>query len=145
MTQFLKIAEQIYKRVQVKKGFSDDLSEDLNNLMIELRAEIKISNLRMLYNYINFEELLMSSKKNDNNLDISIIPKSKNVGEYVLWLSGFIEKITIVIEEKNIVENKVIMPNYYYDDLGNIVDGSIKKSKEIDCFYMRELNLEVIK
>lgn len=63
MTQFLKIAEQIYKRVQVKKGFSDDLSEDLNNLMIELRAEIKISNLRMLYNYINFEELLMSSKK----------------------------------------------------------------------------------
>lgn len=145
MTQFLKIAEQIYKRVQVKKGFSDDPSEDLNNLMIELRAEIKASNLKMLYNYINFEELLMSSKKFDTNLDISIIPKSKNVGEYVLWLSGFIEKITIAKEDKKTCENKVIMPNYYYDDLGNIVNGSIKNREEISFLFELETNLEVIK
>ncbi|VCX12810.1 hypothetical protein BANRA_02881 [Acinetobacter baumannii] len=42
-----------------KKGFTDDPMEDLNNLMIELRQEIKGTKLKLLYNYIDFAEILI--------------------------------------------------------------------------------------
>jgi len=58
MPQYLKIAEKIYQNVKEKKGFVDDPMEDLNNLMIELRHEIKGTKLKLLYNYIDFAELL---------------------------------------------------------------------------------------
>ncbi|MEX2791052.1 hypothetical protein AB3673_08665, partial [Acinetobacter baumannii] len=51
MPQYLKIAEKIYQNVKEKKGFTDDPMEDLNNLMIELRQEIKGTKLKLLYNY----------------------------------------------------------------------------------------------
>ncbi|EPL6713785.1 hypothetical protein O2F59_002040, partial [Acinetobacter baumannii] len=54
MPQYLKIAEKIYQNVKEKKGFTDDPMEDLNNLMIELRQEIKGTKLKLLYNYIDF-------------------------------------------------------------------------------------------
>jgi len=47
----------------------------------------------MRYNYINFEDLLMNSKDLPFILDISILPKSKNKTEYMLWLASFIEKV----------------------------------------------------
>ncbi|ENO2086716.1 hypothetical protein MKP23_001433, partial [Acinetobacter baumannii] len=46
MPQYLKIAEKIYQNVKEKKGFTDDPMEDLNNLMIELRQEIKGTKLK---------------------------------------------------------------------------------------------------
>lgn len=59
MPQYLKIAEKIYQNVKEKKGFTDDPMEDLNNLMIELRQEIKGTKLKLLYNYIDFAEILI--------------------------------------------------------------------------------------
>ncbi|MBQ0179851.1 hypothetical protein J7S80_14790 [Acinetobacter baumannii] len=47
MPQYLKIAEKIYQNVKEKKGFTDDPMEDLNNLMIELRQEIKGTKLKL--------------------------------------------------------------------------------------------------
>lgn len=95
MPQYLKIAEKIYQNVKEKKGFVDDPMEDLNNLMIELRHEIKGTKLKLLYNYIDFAELLIKPLQESKiKLDLSIIPKSKNTQEFVLWLAGFIERIT---------------------------------------------------
>lgn len=95
MPQYLKIAEKIYQNVKEKKGFADDPMEDLNNLMIELRHEIKGTKLKLLYNYIDFAELLIKPLQESKiKLDLSIIPKSKNTQEFVLWLAGFIERIT---------------------------------------------------
>ena len=52
--------------------------EDLNNLMIELRHEIKGTKLKLLYNYIDFAELLIKPLQESKiKLDLSIIPKSK--------------------------------------------------------------------
>ncbi len=100
MPQYLKIAEKIYQNVKEKKGIVDDPMEDLNNLMIELRHEIKGTKLKLLYNYIDFAELLIKPLQESKiKLDLSIIPKSKNTQEFVLWLAGFIERITQVAKK----------------------------------------------
>lgn len=136
MHQYLKIAEQIYERVQSKYGFTDDHVEDLNNLMIELRSVVKGSNFKMLYNYINFEDLLMKSKALSINLDVSILPKSKNKGEYILWLSGFVGKIIVSTKKsESKLKNKVVMPSYYYDEQGNIVTKTKNSGEEIISYF----------
>ncbi|WP_038344296.1 hypothetical protein [Acinetobacter sp. A47] len=136
MHQYLKIAEKIYDQVQSKNGFSDDPVEDLNNLMIELRGVIKASGFKLLYNYINFEDLLMNSKDLSINLDVSILPKSKNKGEYILWLSGFVEKLVVPNKKtESKQKSKVVVPNYYYDDLGNIVSKTKNSSEEIISYF----------
>lgn len=136
MHQYLKIAEQIYDQVQSKYGFTDDHVVDLNNLMIELRSVVKDSNFKMLYNYINFEDLLMKSKALSINLDVSILPKSKNKGEYILWLSGFVEKLIISTKKtESKLKNKVVIPSYYYDESGNIVDKSKNSGEEIVSYF----------
>lgn len=136
MHQYLKIAEQIYDQVQTKYGFTDDHVEDLNNLMIELRNAAKNSDFKMLYNYINFEDLLMKSKALSIDLDVSILPKSKNKGEYILWLSGFVEKLIVSTKKTETkLKNKVVMPNYYYDDSGNIVSKTKNSGEEIISYF----------
>ncbi|EXB27601.1 MULTISPECIES: hypothetical protein [Acinetobacter] len=136
MHQYLKIAEQIYDQVQTKYGFTDDHVEDLNNLMIELRNAAKDSDFKMLYNYINFEDLLMKSKALSIDLDVSILPKSKNKGEYILWLSGFVEKLVVSTKKTETkLKNKVVMPNYYYDDSGNIVSKTKNSGEEIISYF----------
>ncbi|MGN5764367.1 hypothetical protein ACNQO6_08430 [Acinetobacter calcoaceticus] len=136
MHQYLKIAEQIYEQVQSKYGFTDDHVEDLNNLMIELRSVVKGSNFKMLYNYINFEDLLMKSKALSINLDVSILPKSKNKGEYILWLSGFVGKIIVSTKKsESKLKNKVVMPSYYYDEQGNIVTKTKNSGEEIISYF----------
>lgn len=136
MHQYLKIAEQIYDQVQKKYGFTDDHVEDLNNLMIELRNATKDSDFKMLYNYINFEDLLMKSKALSIDLDVSILPKSKNKGEYILWLSGFVEKLIVSTKKTETkLKNKVVMPNYYYDDSGNIVSKTKNSGEEIISYF----------
>ncbi|EIB7025106.1 hypothetical protein RG591_002471, partial [Acinetobacter baumannii] len=75
MPQYLKIAEKIYQNVKEKKGFTDDPMEDLNNLMIELRQEIKGTKLKLLYNYIDFAEILIKPLQESKiKLDLSLIP-----------------------------------------------------------------------
>ncbi|MDR2061335.1 MAG: hypothetical protein LBQ29_08075 [Acinetobacter sp.] len=136
MHQYLKIAEQIYDQVQTKYEFTDDHVEDLNNLMIELRNAAKDSDFKMLYNYINFEDLLMKSKALSIDLDVSILPKSKNKGEYILWLSGFVEKLIVSTKKTETkLKNKVVMPNYYYDDSGNIVSKNKNSGEEIISYF----------
>lgn len=142
MHEYLKIAEQIYLQVQSKHGFTDDCAEDLNNLMVELRSVIKESSFQMLYNYINFEDLLMKSKELSINLDLSILPKSKNKGEYILWLSGFVEKLIInTTKHDSKLKNNVVIPNYYYDELGNIVCAPKNNGEAILSYFKhKELN-----
>ncbi|WHP06017.1 hypothetical protein QLH32_00610 [Acinetobacter corruptisaponis] len=136
MPQFLKLAEKIYFKVKTSKGFTDEPVEDLNNLMIELRKEIKKTDFKLLYNYINFEELLMNSGRLSINFDLSILPKSKNSDEYILWLAGFIQKITYY-DKKDMTcqKSKVVLPTYYYDDSGNIVNKSDNKGEEIVEYF----------
>lgn len=95
MPQFLRIAEKVYRNLQEKKDTNNDPIENLNILIIEIRKEIKGTKLKLLYNFIDFEECL--NKPNQEckvQLDISLIPKIKNEDEFILWLAGFIQRIT---------------------------------------------------
>ncbi len=78
--------------------------EDLNNLMIELRHEIKGTQLKLLYNYIDFAELLIKPLQESKiKLDLSLIPKSKNTQEFVLWLAGFLSGL-LRVDKRNYLQ-----------------------------------------
>ncbi|WEI18094.1 hypothetical protein PY247_17670 [Acinetobacter proteolyticus] len=95
MSLYVQIAEKIYKKLKENKEFSTDNLENLNTLIVEIRQEIKNSKLKLLYNFIDFEECLNNvNSECKNHLDISLIPIIKHEGEFILWLASFIQKIT---------------------------------------------------
>ncbi|MBN6492221.1 hypothetical protein [Acinetobacter pittii] len=142
MPQYLRIAEKIYQNVKEKKGFTDDPMEDLNNLMIELRHEIKGTNLKLLYNYIDFAELLIKPLQESKiKLDLSIIPKSKNTQEFVLWLAGFIERITTGGQEKlPPIRAKVALPAYAYEEPYPPTGSPVNNGEEIIEYFKKKEN-----
>ena len=95
MSKFITIAEKIYKRFEENKLFSENLIEQLNNLVSIIRKEIKGTPCKLKYNFIDFEECL-SKPLNECTIkiDMSLMPKYKNKGEYIMWLASFIERIT---------------------------------------------------
>ena len=142
MPDFLKLAEKIFNEVKRNTGFTNDPVEDLNNLMLVLRVEIKKTNRKLLYNYFDFEAMMMCSEESLIKLDISIIPKSKNEDEYILWLASFIEKITYKYKDDEVSTNsRVVKPNYFYDDSGNIVSGKICSGDEILMYFKEKKDM----
>ncbi len=125
-----------------KKGFVDDPMEDLNNLMIELRHEIKGTKLKLLYNYIDFAELLIKPLQESKiKLDLSIIPKSKNTQEFVLWLAGFIERITTGGQEKlPPIRDKVALPAYAYEETYAGKETPVNNGEEIIEYFKKNQN-----
>lgn len=142
MPQYLRIAEKIYQNVKGKKGFTDDPIEDLNNLMIELRHEIKGTKLKLLYNYIDFAELLIKPLQESKiKLDLSIIPKSKNTQEFVLWLAGFIERITTGGQEKlPPILTKVVLPVNTPEEIYPSTERPINNGEEIIEYFKKKEN-----
>ncbi|EXS58481.1 hypothetical protein J659_2299 [Acinetobacter baumannii 1406589] len=139
MPQYLKIAEKIYQNVKEKKGFTDDPMEDLNNLMIELRQEIKGTKLKLLYNYIDFAEILIKPLQESKiKLDLSLIPKSKNTQEFVLWLAGFIERITTGGQEKFPPIRAIItLPAYAYEETYPSQKKPVNNGEEIIEYFKK--------
>lgn len=63
--------------------------------MAQIRLAIKGSDYNLKHNYINFAENLTKPLSECSvKLDVSLIPPFSQEEEYVLWLAGFIEKIT---------------------------------------------------
>ena len=115
MSQYLSIAEKIYKKLMERKEFSTDSFENLNTLIIEIHKEIKSTKLKLLYNFIDFEECLNERKSECKiKLDISLIPIIKNEGEFILWLAGFIQRITTDGKRKLPPIRKDIPPEFKY-------------------------------
>ncbi|AMX19800.1 hypothetical protein IEC338SC_2674 [Acinetobacter pittii] len=95
MPQYLEIAESVYRKVKENELFSDNSIENLNNLMTFIRKEIADSVFKLKYNFIDFEEAFTKPLSECKvKIDISLIPHFLQEDEYVLWLAGFIEKIT---------------------------------------------------
>ncbi|MER8054497.1 hypothetical protein [Acinetobacter pittii] len=95
MPQYLMFAENIYNKIKDEELFSHDCIENMNLLMTCIRREIEGTEFKLKYNFIDFVELF--SRPLDEckvKIDVSLIPPHNSEGEYVLWLAGFIEKIT---------------------------------------------------
>ncbi|KHO15115.1 hypothetical protein NT90_12520 [Acinetobacter baumannii] len=116
--------------------------EDLNNLMIEHRHEIKGTQLKLLYNYIDFAELLIKPLQESKiKLDLSLIPKSKNTQEFVLWLAGFIERITTGGQEKlPSIRAKITLPAYAYEETYRLQKKPVNNGEEIIEYFKKNQN-----
>ncbi|MDH2625402.1 hypothetical protein QDS06_14800 [Acinetobacter baumannii] len=95
MPQYLMFAENIYKKVKDEQVFSDDRIENMNTLMKYIRSEIEGTEFKLKYNFIDFMEQFSTPLDECKvKIDVSLIPHYNLKDEYILWLAGFIEKIT---------------------------------------------------
>ncbi|WP_228247953.1 hypothetical protein [Acinetobacter haemolyticus] len=101
MPRYLKIAEKVYKNLMDERKFSNKPVEYVNCLLREIRKEIKGTDMKLMYNFIEFNSGFKNQIIEDYmNVDVSLIPNYKHQDEFILWLAGFIEKITIGGKEK---------------------------------------------
>lgn len=96
MKSYLEIAEKLYESLYGRNKFSLESTKWLNFLIKELRREVVNTDIQLKFNHIYFKQ----GFKNETeikflSLDISLIPNYENKYEFILWLAGFIEKITI--------------------------------------------------
>ncbi|MFV7499850.1 hypothetical protein [Acinetobacter pittii] len=94
MPKYLLLAEKINKNI--KSSYSNNHFRNLNNLIIEIKKAIAGTELKFLYNFVNFEGVVISVKNEiPIKLDMSLIPKHKSEDDFILWLADFIDRITI--------------------------------------------------
>lgn len=95
MPQYLRIADNIYKRFLEEKKFNNSLQDYLNLIVKQLRIDLKDTDLRLKYNFIEFVDGFQANQSHGHlYVDISLVPNYKENDEFLLWLAGFIEKIT---------------------------------------------------
>lgn len=88
-------AEKIYKSFYDRNKFSPDSTEWLNLLLKEIKKEISDTDLEMKFKNIYFKQGFKSDfHEGSLHLDISLIPNYECKFEFILWLAGFIERIT---------------------------------------------------
>ena len=94
MPNYLLLAEKINKNI--KNKHSNNYFKDLNSLIIEIEKAISGTELKFLYNFVNFNGAVVSVQSElPIKVDVSLIPKHKNEDEFILWLADFIDRITI--------------------------------------------------
>ncbi|WP_224991889.1 hypothetical protein [Acinetobacter pittii] len=94
MPKYLLLAEKINKNI--KNKYSNNHLKNLNNLIVEIKKAIAGTELKFLYNFVNFEGTVISVKNElPIRLDMSLIPRHKSEDEFILWLADFIDRITI--------------------------------------------------
>lgn len=94
MPKYLLLAEKISKNI--KQDSSNNYLKNLNNLIIEIKKAITGTELKFLYNFLDFSGSLFNLQ--DEVLlkfDSSLIPSYKNEEDFILWLADFIDRITI--------------------------------------------------
>lgn len=115
MPQYLIIAENVYKKIEDKNLFSESSAETLNHLVGVIRKEIKGTKFKLKYNFIDFDECLTKPLEDCAiKLDVSLMPNHKNKDEYILWLAGFIERITTGEEAKLPPISQFIPPDFKF-------------------------------
>lgn len=95
MPQYLMFAENIYNKIKDEELFSHDCIENMNLLMTCIRREIEGTEFKLKFNFIDFMEQFSTPLDECKvKIDVSLIPHYNLKDEYILWLAGFIEKIT---------------------------------------------------
>ncbi|WP_336916497.1 hypothetical protein [Acinetobacter modestus] len=95
MEIFIVKAERIYKSFYDRNKFSSDSTVWLNLLLKEIKKEIADTDLEIKFKNIYFKQGFKSDfNEGFLHLDISLIPSYENKFEFILWLAGFIERIT---------------------------------------------------
>lgn len=113
MQKYLIVAEKVYKHIKKDNLFTDDFIQNLNCLVSQIRKAIKGTEFKLKINYIDFDEQLANPLSECKvKIDLSVMPKFANEGEYLLWLAGFIERITEGGKPKLPPISQLIPPNF---------------------------------
>ncbi|ENX34631.1 hypothetical protein F889_01919 [Acinetobacter colistiniresistens] len=143
MPQYLRIADNVYKRFEEEDKFNYPLQDCLNLIVKQLCEELKDTDLRLLYNHIDFVEGFQDKPdKRSNYVDVSLVPNYLNKEEFILWLASFIEKITEGGVKKLPALFADIPPdvNFESDILKILLKNLRSKSSEVIAAYFKSQN-----
>lgn len=91
MSQYIVLAEKIFNNIKENLEMSNKPLKILTLIIRDIRAEAEKSSLKIntkVYAAIDHPE-------RNKIVDLSLMPRIDNEDEFLLWLAGFIEKITI--------------------------------------------------
>ena len=90
MPKYLAVAEKVYKNIKKDSLFTDDITQNLNCLVSQIRKAIKGTEFKLKFNYIDFEENLTKPLSECKvQIDLSVMPKFANEGEIFFgWLES---------------------------------------------------------
>lgn len=148
MPQYLIIAENVYKKIEDKNLFSESSAETLNHLVGVIRKEIKGTKFKLKYNFIDFDECLTKPLEDCAiKLDVSLMPNHKNKDEYILWLAGFIERITTGGETKLPPISQFIPPDFKfsYDEPPKVSSSTGDDGEMIINYFKSDAFTKIIK
>ncbi|WP_234951445.1 MULTISPECIES: hypothetical protein [Acinetobacter] len=95
MPQYLTLAENVIESIKEEGECESDRKIFFTLIILHVRKQLKTSHLK-----IN-QEVCNSIFEDENHIadvstvDLSLIPRIDNDGEFLLWLAGFIQQITI--------------------------------------------------
>ncbi|GLG83232.1 hypothetical protein [Acinetobacter calcoaceticus] len=148
MPQYLIIAENVYEKIEDKNLFSESSAETLNHLVGVIRKEIKGTKFKLKYNFIDFDECLTKPLEDCAiKLDVSLMPNHKNKDEYILWLAGFIERITTGGEAKLPPISQFIPPDFKfsYDEPPKVSSSTGDDGEMIINYFKSDAFTKIIK
>ncbi len=130
MDECLRIAEAIYDKIHSRNGFQGDSVKDLNIFIMELKREIRDSNIKFKYEFNNMKELIEQIEKNNGKkIDLTLMPSRKLKGEFILWLAVIYSNITDKVIVETIQKKMVVAPKPKPENNGESITAYLK-SKE---------------
>ncbi len=97
MKKYFDVAESVYENINFKNQTSRGMVDYLNKLLVEIKKEAAIHQLRLMYSNIDFENCLnRPMKERVIKIDLSLLPSLDNEHEYIMWLASFIKSISVV-------------------------------------------------
>lgn len=98
--KYFDVAEDVYRNISFKNQTNKGRVDYLNKLLIEIKKEAAIHQLRLMYSNIDFENCLnRSMKERVIKIDLSLLPSLDNEHEYIMWLANFIQSISVTKSE----------------------------------------------
>ncbi len=72
MPKYLAVAEKVYKNIKKDDLFTNDLTQNLNCLISQIRKAIKGTEFKLKFNYIDFDEQFDPSQNNGQYFPLKI-------------------------------------------------------------------------
>jgi len=133
MPRYLAIADKIYEKIKNDKLYTENTVENLNCLISEIRKAIKCTEFKLKHNFINFEECLSKPLAEcEVKIDLSLMPKFQNEDEFILWLAGFIERITIGGKPKLPPTSQMIPKGFEFNIDIKSVPTTLQKEESVE-------------
>lgn len=130
MDECLRIAEVVYDKIHSRNGFQGDSVKDLNIFLMELKREIRDSNIKFKYEFNNMKELIEQIEKNNGRkIDLSLMPSRQLKDEFILWLAVVYSNITDKVISETVQKKTVAPPKPKPENNGESITAYLK-SKE---------------